>query len=220
MAAAWMTWVAGTVNATIITNALWTFEAPNTPADATATVYPNLIPPAIGSGNAGGAHALSSSWTTPVGNGSPESFSVNNWSIGDYFQFQTTTLHNYDIKLEWDQARSSLGPAAFKLQYSTDGVTFTDYALYTVLTNAVPFLWTSSGPRYSVYTHTYDLSSITALNNQPTVYFRLTSISAAGGGAGTVRVDNFLVTSSMIPEPSTVVLIMVGSVLIWRRLRS
>lgn len=206
-------------NATIVTNALWTFEAPNTPSDATAAVYPNLIPPAVGSGNAGGAHASSSTqWTTPVGNGSAESFSANTWAIGDYFQFQTATLHSYGVRLEWDQARSSLGPSGFKLQYSTDGVTFTDFATYTVLTNAVPFLWTGSGPRYAVYTHSYDLSSVTALDNQPAVYFRLTATTAAGGAAGTVRVDNFLVTSSMIPEPSTAFLLLVGGAMLSRRL--
>src|SRR5215211_892063 len=68
--------------ATAITQ--WNFESPN-PADATdAATYPNTIAPAVGTGNAGGVHASATTdWTTPVGNGSADSFSTNTWSVGD-----------------------------------------------------------------------------------------------------------------------------------------
>ena len=73
--------------------ASWNFESPN-PVDATNfAVYPNPIPASVGTGNAGGTHAsAAATWTTPTGNGSTDSFSVNNWSVGDYFQFEVSTV--------------------------------------------------------------------------------------------------------------------------------
>ncbi|MDB6125108.1 MAG: hypothetical protein JWQ71_4101 [Pedosphaera sp.] len=63
----------------------------------------------------------------------------------------------------------------------------------------------------------YDLSSITALDNASSIYFRLidqatTSISGATvGTGGTDRVDNFTVfTVTPVPEPSTLALLGLG----------
>ncbi|MDX1964700.1 MAG: PEP-CTERM sorting domain-containing protein [Pirellulales bacterium] len=210
-------------NATIITS--WTFESPNTPADATAAVYPNLIAPAVGTGNAGGAHVSAASvWSTPVGNGSTESFSSNNWAVGDYYEFQTNTLLFNDIKVTWDHTSSNTGPRDFKLAYSIDGTTFTDVAPgYSVLPNATPNSWTS-GTALPIHTYFRDLSSVSSIENAATVYFRLIStstVSANGGvvaAGGTSRVDNFTVEGTFIPEPSTYVLLGCGLALAcWMR---
>lgn len=200
------------------TVAQWTFEAPNTLADASSVgTYPNAIAAAIGSGTAGGVHASSSTaWSTPAGNGSANSFSANNWAVGDYFQFSTSTLGFFDVALSWDQTSSNTGPRDFKLAYSTNGTTFTDFATYSVLANASPNApWnpTTSSALFSVG---QDLTAIPSLDDQANVVFRLivASTVAANGGslasAGTGRVDNFTVLATPVPEPQMVLMLLGG----------
>ena len=44
-----------------------------------------------------------------VGNGSPKSMSGNGWAVGDYWQFQSSTLGFSDIGISFDQISSSTG---------------------------------------------------------------------------------------------------------------
>lgn len=200
---------APSANAEVITQ--WTFEAPNTPADATGAVYPNSIAPAIGTGNAGGTHASAlTAWSTPSGNGSTDSFSSTNWGVGDYYQFATSTTGFSSIAVSFDHASSNTGPRDFQFQYSTDGSAFTTFASYFVLANASPNPFWNPTTGSALYGLSFDLSSVTALNNQANVFFRLSNSStvSANGGvvatAGTSRVDNFTVTA--VPEPSSLML--------------
>jgi hypothetical protein len=139
--------------------------------------------------------------SNPVGNGSSESFSANGWDVGDYYQFRTSTIGVNNIGLIFDQTGSNTGPRDFQLQYSTNGTTFTNFGSIYQITNDS---W-SSGTASVLSTRSFDLRSISALNNQSDVYFRLvdsstTSISGATVAAtGTGRVDNFTVYSSFIP---------------------
>jgi len=179
----------------------WTFE---TSAPTTAGPFS----PEIGSGSASGSHAGTTTYSSPAGNGSAHSFSSTAWAVGDYYQFQVSTHGNSGIALSWDQTSSNTGPRDYLLKYSTDGVNFTAFGSgYSVLANASPNTpWSSSGMPNTAYSFSQDLSSITALNNQDTVYFRLVdnSTTSANGGAvasaGTDRVDNFIV--SAVPEPA------------------
>jgi predicted extracellular nuclease len=189
------------------TIAQWTFESPNTPADApNVATYPNSISPAVGAGNAGGVHATAGTdWTTPVGNGSADSFSSNEWLVGDYYQFTVSTSNYTDILVSWDQASSGTGPRDFKLAYSTDGTNFTDFGSpYTVLANASPNPVWNATTSSALYSTSRDLSAVTAVDNQANVYFRLIDIStvSASGGVvgtgGTNRVDNFTVSGDPI----------------------
>ncbi len=190
------------------TLAQWTFES-----SVPTTAGP--FAPEVGSGSALGFHASPSVvYSNPVGNGSAESFSSNFWSIGDYYQFQVSTVGYSGINLSWDQASSNTGPRDFKLSYSLDGSGFTDHDDYMVLANASPNPVWNSSTASSTYNISYDLSSIFALNNQSTVYFRLVDIStfSANGGtvgtAGTNRIDNFTVTA--VPEPETYAMFLAG----------
>lgn len=200
------------------TIASWTFEAPNIPSDASAVaVYPNSIAPAVGSGSAGGAHAAAGTvWSTPSGNGSSESFSANTWAVGDYFQFSTSTLGFFDVTLAWDQASSNTGPRDFKLAYSTDGVNFADIASYGVLANASPNTPWNPTTANASFGINQDLTAISALDNQPSVAFRLivtSNVSANGGSlatAGTGRIDNFAVSATPVPEPQTYAMLLAG----------
>lgn len=199
--------------------AQWTFEI-NTPADLADSTTISGIAADIGSGTASGVHASAvSDWSTPAGNGSANSLSVNNWGVGDYFQFQVSTLGYTGIGLSFDQTSSSTGPRDFELAYSTDGSLFTVHSPYTVLQNGLtPNASWNGTTSSSAYSFSFDLSGVSALDNQATVFLRLvnTSTTAVNGNpvalTGTDRVDNFTVLSP-VPEPSTAVLAILGGLL-------
>ena len=215
LAGACLVCAASLIKADIIAD--WTFEV-NTPADLSNNQDITGIAADVGSGTASGHHAsVASDWTTPLGNGSANSLSVNNWGVGDYFQFRITTAGYNSITLRWDQTSSSTGPGNFNLQYSLDGTTFTTFATRAVLENGgSPNSDWSGTTASSAYNLSADLSSVTAINNQSSVYFRLTDANTttpSGGtvaGTGTDRVDNFTITA--VPEPVTWASIVFGTV--------
>ena len=198
-----------------VTLAKWTFEV-NTPPDLANSTTITGIAADIGTGTASGIHASAATdWTTPVGNASSNSLSVNTWNSGDYFQFTTSTTGYENISVSWDQTGSSTGPTAFKLAYSTNGTSFTDFASYSVVlstgTNII-FSDLTTGSSWSATktatntTQSYNLSAISSLNSITGVYFRLITTSSPAAG-GTNRVDNFTITgtavAAAVPEPST-----------------
>jgi DNA/RNA endonuclease G (NUC1)/PKD repeat protein len=187
------------------TNVLWTFEGDNVNAydnTVNSTTVGNIAAD-VGSGVATGVHASAASdWSAPSGNGSVHSWSVNNWSVGDYFQFQVSTLGVAGIQLSWDQNGSASGPRDFVLQYSTNGTSFTQIGSQYSLPSPVH---TWSNASYDATCHfSTNLSSITALDNASSVYFRFVdnSTTRIDGGtvatAGTDRMDNFLVARAPV----------------------
>lgn len=187
--------------------ATWTFES-----SIPATAGP--FAPEVGAGQALGFHASTSTiYSNPVGNGSAESFSSDRWAVGDYYQFSVSTTGFTGVQLSWDQTSSNTGPRDFKLAYSTNGTTFTDFISYAVLANAAPNTVWNGTTANSLYTFANNLSSITALDNQSSIFFRLinTSTVSANGGVvattGTDRVDNFSITATPaapVPLPPSV----------------
>ena len=192
--------------------AKWTFETPDFSATPSQTPVLSVGTPLaeFGASVTGseftGFHASSNTvWSTPVGNASSNSFSSNNWSVGDYLQFKVASQNFYDLSVSYDQTGSSTGPKDFKFQYSTDGINFTDFGSdYVVNSNTAPNAWSGS-TYYSLFTNTINLNAIAVINNKPFVYFRIvntttTSINngtTASGGAN--RIDNFTVTGSLCP---------------------
>jgi hypothetical protein len=151
-----------------------------------------------GTGTASGHHASSATqWSNPVGNGSTESFSSNNWAIGDYYQFGgASTVGLMDIGLYWDQTRSSTGPSDFKVQYSLDGTSFLD----TGVNYIVPAdTWSSGGTPQTTSMFFADLRSITALENDSDVFFRLVATSAPSSTGGSNRIDNVRIVHNFDP---------------------
>jgi len=193
----------------------WTFETYNG-GSTQGPNSPNLRAEAgtqAGSAVASGTHAnVSTIWSNPVGNGSIESFSSAQWGIGDFYQFQFSSVGLSGINLSFDQARSGAGPEFFKVQWSADGASFSDLSggAYTVLINGTPGpgTWSSTGSRNAAYTSNFDLTAVTGLNNLSSAYIRLTATSAPGNVNGASRVDN--VSISAVPEPGTGVLIGLG----------
>jgi hypothetical protein len=200
------------------TIAKWTFETSQPTGTQAAGTWLTNVAPEIGSGSAAGFHSGVSIYTSPAGNGSARSMSSTNWAVGDLYQFATSTLGFQHITVSYDQTSSATGPGLFDFSYSLNGATFTTVSSgYTVLANASPNpVWnaTTASP---IYTFSYDLSNITALNNAATVYFRLTDSSATSANGGTVgtggtdRVDNF--TVAVVPEPQSAAL-MIGGLLV------
>jgi len=184
----------------------WTFET-SQPATAGPFV------PEVGLGSALGSHAGASTYSSPSGNGSAHSFSSNVWAVGDYYQFQVSTLGQSQIGLVFDQTSSGTGPRDFKVQYSTNGVTFTDTGFTTQApVNGAPNVaWSAGAGEQSLYRRFVDLSTNSAVENQPTLFLRIvdTSTVSSNGGAvataGTDRVDNVQVLSQ-VPEPCSLLL--------------
>lgn len=197
----------GTVSANAVVLSAWTFET-NTPADVTNSATGPSVVAESGLFTTGftavGVHSSANTdWTTPAGNGSANSYSANEWTVGSYFQFATASTGYEGITITFDQTGSNTGPRDFKLQYSTDGSAFTDFTggAYTVINGG----W-SSGTPVNTTSFSFDLSAITALNNDASIWFRLvdTSTVAVNGGAvattGTGRIDNVVISG--VPEPS------------------
>ncbi|MGH2568262.1 MAG: right-handed parallel beta-helix repeat-containing protein, partial [Bacteroidota bacterium] len=190
--------------------AKWTFEDVTTTNTGTTPII--SVGSAVadsGQQTAGSAftafHASSATvWSNPAGNGSVKSVNSNNWGVGDYYQFQVSTVGYINISITWDQTGSSTGPRDFKVQYSTDGSNFTDASGTNSTYALIVSNWLSSTPAPE-HTRTLDLSAVTALNFQATVYIRLvaTSTTSMSGGtvgtAGTGRVDNFTVGGFFMP---------------------
>ncbi|HTQ41059.1 MAG TPA: hypothetical protein VMJ32_18740, partial [Pirellulales bacterium] len=182
----------------------WTFETSH-PTTA-GPVSPEV---GTGSASASGISGLNS----PAGNGSSHSYSGNQFTPNtSYYQFSTSTTSFSSITVQWDQVSSTTGPQDFTFEYSTDNVTYTPFSNYKVLSNssASPYfnpVWngTTSSP---IYTYSPNISTLSSLANQGTVYFRLvdadtTSVGGNGGvvaTGGTDRVDNFIISGVTNPQ--------------------
>jgi hypothetical protein len=183
--------------------ASWTFEPPNSPPTVTGTTISG-IPPAIGSGSASGVHALSSTtFSSVAGNGSATALGADHWVLGDYWQFQFSTLGFAHLQLSFDARSSFSGPTNITVSYSLDGSSFT-----TLNPNVdVPAGTWNSSVRSLTFAHTFDFTALTALDNRPNVYFRLTANLPPFDTGNAASMDNFLVTATAIPEPSSLVLV-------------
>ncbi len=157
----------------------------------------------VGSSVSANHVSTTSGWSNPGGNGSLTCLSGNYWTMGDYYQFQASTLGFSAVYVAVDQTGSSTGPRDFQLSYSTNGTSFTNFGSVYSLSNTTSWSTTIYKPEY---TRSFDLSSIPAIAGQPMVYFRLvcasnTSISGLSplGTGGTSRVDNFSVSGTLCP---------------------
>ncbi len=212
--------LAATANADILAN--WTYESP-----APSGAGPHLAQAGVFAATSAttGSHVSGSTvFDNPTGNGSFESFSSNNWAVGDYYQFTTSTSGYENIAIQWDQVASNTGPRDFNLQYSTDGSTFFNIgSMYAVRANASPSWSSGSGSGLDTFGPT---AGPGALDNQTTIYFRLrmaTTTSANGGTVatgGTNRIDNVIITGDVIPAPGALALLGVGGVIAGRRRRA
>ena len=125
------------------------------------------------------------------------SVSQNTWDGTAYFQFTLDSTGYKNIILSWAGNTSSTGPTNVLLRYSSTGVggPFTDFATFASLKNTAT---------------TQDLTSVTALNNNPNDVFRIVGINSGNPLAGTMKIDNFNIDAVLVPEPSTLLLVGAG----------
>lgn len=174
----------------------------------------------VGTGTFSAVHASAATvWSNTAGNGTAKSISANTWSVGDYYQFTAdTTGLTTGVSVRFDVTGSNTGPRDFKLQYSTDGSTFIDFTNYSIVNTAFSAgtTVTTTPPRFL-----FDLSSISALNNNPNAAFRVvdTSTTAINGttvaAGGTSRIDTILVGN--VPEPTALGVLAGGLAIVARR---
>jgi hypothetical protein len=186
----------------------WTFET-----SVPATAGPHTAELGTFLGAATGSHAGATVYSNPAGNGSNESFSSTVWAIGDYYQFQTDTTGLTDIGVQFDHVSSTTGPRDFKLQYSTDGASFTDFGNYSVAPNNAP-PWASAGAVQPIGmdTYSFNLKDVNVLEGDSSIFFRLTqrTNTSANGittvpTGGTSRVDNFTIFSAFDSAQSPII---------------
>jgi hypothetical protein len=183
------------------TLALWTFDQ-NLPAtwgltSGLTAADAGPFAPELGTGSASAHHLSSSTYSAPAGsNASYRSLNSTRWTVGDYYQFTTSSAGYQDVAIAFDVTGSSTGPRDFKIAYGTDGTTFTDFGTYTVSDQA--------------FTHvSFDFASVPALDNAASIYFRLIDTSTTSITGSTVgrssgnRIDTVSITASVFSAPAT-----------------
>ena len=194
----------------------WTFETsvPTTAGPFAAEAGINAAS-SQALGNTGGTYS------NPVGNGTGESFSSNGWDVGDYYQFTTSTTGYEDVVFSFDANGSGTGPRDFKVAYSTNGTTFTDVGTYSIPSGIT---WSAGAADATGTTSfSFDLSAVAALENASTIYLRVvddstTSINGSTvASGGTSRIDNVVISASVVPEPATLGLLAGMGVVALRR---
>jgi hypothetical protein len=126
-----------------------------------------------------------------VANAANQSVSLTSFAAGstNFFQFQLSGVGSYqDYMIFFQAQRSGTGPVNADIQYSTNGTTFTTFQ--------------TVNPGNGVFAaFNIDLSAVPAIENQPTVYFRILGTGGTGA-AGTFRVDNFQVQAMGVSAAS------------------
>lgn len=164
-----------------------------------------------GPGSVSGVHAAAgTSFSTPIGNGSANSFSANSWAIGDYYQFTISTVGFNNLFVTFAMERSGTGPATFQLNYSVNGGgAFTAFGA-PIDVSAAAFSATTYNPSFISI---FDLSGIAGLNNNANVVFRLVATVGGTATVGTARVDDFILSSGgaiLVPEPAVLAWMLAG----------
>ncbi|MDI1256589.1 MAG: YDG domain-containing protein [Flavobacterium sp.] len=192
--------------------AKWTFEGVTTTnTGANATVTGSALADQ-GSQTAGSlfsaTHANAATvWSNAAGNASSKSVTSEHWGVGDYYQFKVNTSNYHSIAISLDQTGSNTGPSTFKIQYSLNGTAFTDFGSSYTITNDS---WSNTGSPKTVSVKSFDLSTISGLNNKSSIYLRVVNVNTTSINNGTVatggtsRIDNFLVTGISCDTPATI----------------
>ncbi len=189
-----------TINAqTLLVNYDFASAVAGTPCTAsTLNTPPAGVTSTFTTGGTGGGTCTTPAGTAAtappafVANAANQSVSLTSFAAGssNFFQFQlggVSSFQNY--MLFFQSQRSGTGPVNADVQYSTNGTTFTTFQ--------------TVNPGNGVFAaFNIDLSAVTAIEGQPTVYFRILG-SGGTGAAGTFRIDNFQVQAQG-PSAATV----------------
>lgn len=173
-------------------------------------------PNAVGSGNGGGAWNLSGNWPAQgVGSGTAGA------------RFVSSTAGFQDVVISMDMRPSGTASRWLQFQYTTDGTNYVDFGS--------PLEWATSGHDTWYNGLSFDLTSVSAVNNNPNFGFQLVSVFSPVGfsdfgntyganeayhqarttptqtnhnyAGGTWRFDMVTVNATAIPEPTAVSLL-------------
>jgi hypothetical protein len=139
--------------------------------------------------------------TYPAGNApsAVAAMSSTAWNVADrYIEISLSTRGYQDITLKMDSKASATGPTSFKIQYSSDGKTFTDLTGSTTSTVAA---FTANPMK------TFDFSAVTSIDNNANTKLRIVVPTTGIGSdaAGTFVIDNLLIEGTVLPTtPSEV----------------
>ena len=112
--------------------------------------------------------------------------------------FTVPTTGYSDIMVSWAQRGTGTGYTSRVFEYSTNGG--------TSWTDIGPYAGSAGALGTTFLTVSLDLSSISALNNNPNAMFRIT-YDGASSATGNNRWDNFYVQGIVIPEPASIALL-------------
>jgi endonuclease/exonuclease/phosphatase family metal-dependent hydrolase len=194
--------------------AQWNFNNTNTSVSSP--------PPSIGSGTITLVGGATSAWGV-TGTGSVDTNNPNNaWNTATYpaqgtgnktagVQFNVSTAGRQNISIRWDERMSNTGSKYVRLQYATNGTSFSDFPMATAV---------SAGTVFEPKTNS--LAGFPGVDNNPNFAFRIVAefestaantananyVGAGGsyGTAGTIRFDMMTVSGTSInssPSPAT-----------------
>lgn len=122
-------------------------------------------------------------------------------------EFAVSTAGFQDLTFSFNIRHSNTAANTIVVQYSTDGITFVDAQTFT-------FTPAPTGTGDTWYDRSVDLSTITALNDNPNAKFRVVSAfdpvageylasrsTSTYGSGGTMRYDNVTITGSPLVAP-------------------
>ena len=148
----------------------------------------NVTIPSTGVGTFSNGTGVTPTFTTGV----PDpAINFSGWGgsidINDYVELAIDTTLFSDIGVTFNYRATGTGPNTIEIRYSSDGVSFTPYAVMSLSND-------SNFNSFSI-----NLGSVTSINNNPNTKIRLYGYGATSG-AGTLRFDN--VTISELCPPS------------------
>lgn len=161
----------------------WTFEV-----SIPTTAGPHAAEEGLYGGDANAVFANPAAvFSNPVGNGSFESLSANNWSADDAYVFTTSTLGFEQVRFSLSQTRSSTGPSAFVAEWSADGKTFEALAEYTVAQITFSSMSFNPAAVYGPFALPVEADDL------ETVWVRVRAAAPGSAATGTNRVDDVTV---------------------------
>lgn len=199
---------------------LWDFNS----IVADATTSTGSILPALGGGTAATLEGVTASFSAGAGSSDPAGSSDDSgWNTATYasqgtgdktrgVQFNVSTVGLEDIVIGYDLRHSNTSSRYELVQYSLDGIGFTDIATFEGNAGDTWFNGRS-----------VDLSGIAGVNDNASFAFRVVATFAPGTGAyaasndgssystsGTWRFDMVTVSAAPVPEPETYALMLAG----------
>lgn len=211
--------------------AQWDFNS--NPGDANTGT--GIVTPSIGAGSlalVGGTTSTFASGASNGGSTDPNTtddsgLNITTWAAQGTtnkergVQFNVSTVGVQDISVTWDQRHSNTASEYVTFQYSINGSTFIDFATFQGTSGDTWFNGRS-----------VDLSSISAVDNNPNFAFRVVQSFGPGGTyeasnqastyatTGTWRFDMVTIMATPVPEPEEYAALAAGGLIAfaaWRR---